>query len=79
MMATVIDASTMRLLWNVVEEIGSHDLLSLNDSGLMRLVLEEVSHRVSLDSEARSSMVDYIRSKTGLIRDIAESRRIREC
>jgi len=79
MMATVIDASTMRLLWNVVEEIGSHDLLSLNDSGLMRLVLEEVSHRVSLDGEARSSMVDYIRSKTGLIRDIAESRRIREC
>ncbi len=78
-MSIVTNASVLRLFWDVVEETGSHDLLTLTDAGLIGLLLEKISRRSRLNGEERCLLDSYIRSRTLLIRDIAESRQMREC
>jgi len=69
-----IDTSLLRLTWLVIEETQSSNVLSLTDTGLVRLLLQRISDRILLSGEEVYLLYDYISSKTTLIRDMAESR-----
>lgn len=69
-----MDSSTLRLVWDVVEETQSSDLLNLSDTALVKLLLQRISRKVLLSGEEVCNLYDYISSRTRLIRDIAESR-----
>lgn len=69
-----MDSSTLRLIWDVVEETQISELLSLPDTALVKLLLQRVSRKVLLNGEEVCILYDYISSRTRLIRDIAESR-----
>lgn len=68
-----LDPSMIRLIWSVIEETQTMHLLSLTDTGLVRLLLQRVSKRILLNGEEVCELYDYISSKTTLIRDIADS------
>lgn len=69
-----IETSLLRLTWSVIEEAQSANLLSLTDTGLVRLLLQRISKRILLTGDEVCLLYDYISSKTTLIRDMAESR-----
>lgn len=69
-----INPSVLRLTWAAVEEIQSHDLLKLTDTALVRVILQQVAHKVLLDGEEAGALRKYISTRMPLIRDIAESR-----
>lgn len=69
-----MDSSSLRLVWDVIEETQNNDLLSLPDTALVKLLLQRISRRVLLNGEEVCNLYDYISSRTRLIRDIAESR-----
>lgn len=69
-----IETSLLRLTWSVIEEAQSPNLLSLTDTGLVRLLLQRISKRILLSGEEVCLLYDYLSSKITLIRDMAESR-----
>jgi hypothetical protein len=69
-----MDASTLRLVWDVIEETQINDLLNLPDTALVKLLLQRISRKVLLNGEEVCLLYEYISSRTWLIRDIAESR-----
>lgn len=69
-----MDPSTLRLVWDVVEETKGFDLVNLPDTALVKLVLQQIARKVVLTGEEVCSLYDYISSRTSLIRDLAESR-----
>ncbi|MCC5635551.1 hypothetical protein LC593_06750 [Nostoc sp. CHAB 5844] len=71
----VIDSSMLRLTWSVVEETPTSDLLSLTDTALIKLLLQQIAGKILLSGEEVCALYSYIGSKMTLIRDIAESRR----
>lgn len=75
----VIESETIRTFWNIVEETCNTELLSLTDTGLIRLLLQKISKGVPLSSDDVPLLYGYVSAKTPLIRDIADSRLIREC
>ena len=72
----VINSSTLRLIWAVIEEIPSGELLALADTALVKLILQQITRKIMLTGEEVCVLYGYIGSKTTLIRDIAESRLI---
>lgn len=70
----LLETSLLRLTWSVIEEAQSPNLLSLTDTGLVRLLLQRISRRILLNGDEVCSLYDYISSKITLIRDMAESR-----
>jgi hypothetical protein len=73
-----IDSSMIRLLWSVVEETPSRDLLSYSDTALVKLLLRQIASKSLLTGEEVCTLYDYLGTKTALIRDIAESRLVQE-
>ncbi len=69
-----IDSSTVRLTWTVIDELLTQDLLTLNDTALVRLLLKQIARKMLLNGEQVCALYGYIGSKTTLIRDMAESR-----
>jgi hypothetical protein len=69
-----MDSSALRLVWDVVEETQSGDLLGLPDTALVKLLLQRISRKVLLSGEEVCALYEYISSRTRLIRDMAESR-----
>ncbi|EKQ70535.1 hypothetical protein OsccyDRAFT_0829 [Leptolyngbyaceae cyanobacterium JSC-12] len=69
----MLDSSMIRLTWAVIEETQSTNLLSLTDTGLVRLLLQRISKRILLTGDEVCELYDYISSRTMLIRDIADS------
>lgn len=69
-----MDSSTVRMVWDVIEETQSGDLINLPDTALVKLLLQRISRKVLLNGEEVCSLYEYISSRTRLIRDIAESR-----
>jgi len=72
--AMLINSSILRLTWAAVEEIQSRELLSLPDTALSKLILQQVGRKILLNHEEVLALHDYISAKTLLIRDMAESR-----
>lgn len=70
----VINPSVIRLMWGAIEETQSHHLLTLTDTALVRLLLQQVSRKMLLSGEEAYALHEYISSRTPLIRDMAESR-----
>jgi hypothetical protein len=69
-----MDPSTLRLVWDIVEETQSFDLLNLPDTALVKLLLQRIARKVVLTGEEVCLLYDYISSRTSLIRDLADSR-----
>lgn len=67
----ILSSPVMRMVWKVVEDISSQELLALSDTALIVLVLRQISKRVWLDAEEVSPLYEYIGSKLALIRDCA--------
>jgi hypothetical protein len=68
-----MDSSTLRLIWDVVEETQEVDLSTLPDIALVKLLLQRISRKVLLSGEEVCALYDYISTRTRLIRDIADS------
>ncbi|MEM8810063.1 MAG: hypothetical protein AAGF01_28935 [Cyanobacteria bacterium P01_G01_bin.38] len=68
-----MDPYLLRQLWSVIEKAQSHTILSLDDSGLVNWLLEQLAHTAAYDPCQTSILSDYIRSKTTLIRDIVQN------
>lgn len=69
-----INSSMLRLTWTVIEETPSRELLTLTDTALVKLILQQITQKILLTGEEARALHGYIGSKTRLIRDIAESR-----
>ena len=69
-----MDPYLLRQLWSVVETSQSHFILSLDDSGLVNWLLEQLAYIAPCDSRQTAILSNYIRSKLSLIRDIAQYR-----
>ncbi|MFN6567523.1 hypothetical protein [Dendronalium sp. ChiSLP03b] len=70
----VTDSSLLRLTWTIVEETPNFELLSLTDTGLIKVLLQQIASKILLSGEDVYALYGYIGSKTTLIRDLAESR-----
>jgi hypothetical protein len=69
-----IDAATLRLTWEVIEEIAPPDLLSMSDTAIAKVILQHISKRLLLSGEELCLLYEYVGSRVPLIRDMAESR-----
>ncbi|MFQ4145816.1 hypothetical protein [Chlorogloeopsis sp. ULAP02] len=69
-----INSSMLRLTWSVIEDTPSSELLTLTDTGLIKLILQQIASKILLNGEEVCALYTYIASRTTLIRDIAESR-----
>lgn len=70
----MMNSSILRQIWSVVEETQSNVVLRLNDTELVQQLLGQLSSKKDLSSEEIDTMSLYLRSKTSLIRDIAQAR-----
>lgn len=73
----MLGSSTLRELWTVVEGVPCNDLLTLSDTALIAMLIQQVSRRVFLSGNEIGTLYEYLGSKTLLIRDMAASRRAR--
>lgn len=71
---SVINTSTLRQLWSVIEQTQSSLLLKLSNTDLVKRLLGELDNKKALSSEEVSTLRAYIYSKTILIRDLAQAR-----
>lgn len=69
-----MDSATLRQLWSAVEDTQTSILLRLSDSELIDHVIAKLDNRQPLDREEMTDVSDYLRGKTSLIRDLAQSR-----
>ncbi|MDV2994064.1 MAG: hypothetical protein N4J56_003718 [Chroococcidiopsis sp. SAG 2025] len=69
-----MDSTILRQLWSAVEHTQSSILLRLNDSELVSHLIAELGNQQPLDREAMVNVSTYLRGKTSLIRDLAQSR-----
>ncbi|USR89556.1 hypothetical protein NEA10_11740 [Phormidium yuhuli AB48] len=64
----------LRQLWSIVERTQANLILSLDDASLSQWLLKQLQQSLALDSRDVRVLDDYIRSKTPLIRDLAQQR-----
>ncbi|MBF2001229.1 MAG: hypothetical protein IGS50_22400 [Synechococcales cyanobacterium C42_A2020_086] len=69
-----MDTSTLRLIWDVVEETQHAELVALPDTALIKLLLQRIARKVLLSGEEVCALYNYLSSRLHLIRDIADSR-----
>ncbi|WP_013325353.1 hypothetical protein [Gloeothece verrucosa] len=69
-----MNSSMLRQLWTVVEESQAHILLSLPDQDLVNQLLQRLQEKETLTTEESKKVKGYIRLRTPLIRDLAQSR-----
>ncbi|MCU0549827.1 MAG: hypothetical protein MUC48_10820 [Leptolyngbya sp. Prado105] len=70
----LICASTLRLTWAIVEETSPLDLLSLSDTMLIKLLLQQIARKISLSGDEIHTLYGYLGSRLLLIRELAEAR-----
>lgn len=70
----MMNRSTLRQLWSVVEETHSNALLRLNDTELVKQLLSQLNSKTTLTNEEMVTVSVYLHSKTSLIRDLAQAR-----
>jgi hypothetical protein len=71
MNSVLISSSMLRLTWAVIEETHCSDLLSLTDTGLVKMLLQKISRKILLSGEEVCALYDYLSARTSLIRDLA--------
>ena len=70
----LMNPTTLRQLWSVVESTQANQLLNLDDDSLEQSILNQFSNRQPLNSEETTVLSSYIRSRLTLIRDLASHR-----
>jgi len=61
----------IRLFWDSVSQAQPNLLLNLDDDGLLRLLVDQVRQRSSLDSHQQNDLSHYISNRLPLIREMA--------
>jgi hypothetical protein len=69
-----MEVSTLRQLWSLIEKTQTNTLLQLNEPDLVDWLLGQIERQKSLSVEENILLTTYIRSKSSLIRDLAEAR-----
>lgn len=69
-----IHTSTLRLLWMVVEETQTRDLLKLSDLELVQQLISQLHSKKMLSRDETHCVNEYLRSKILLIRELAQMR-----
>jgi hypothetical protein len=67
-----IDPTMLRLVWAVIEDMKTQDLLMLSDTALTAMLLRRISRQVLLSGEEVNLLYGYINTKLPLIRDAAD-------
>lgn len=70
----MVNSSTLRQVWSLIEETQSSVLLRLNDTELVKQLLSQLDNKIALSSEEISNLSGYLYSRTSLIRDLALAR-----
>ena len=69
-----MDALMLRQIWSIVEKTQAAMLLRLSDTDLTQALLTQIEDQCPLSREESKIASAYLRSKTLLIRDLAETR-----
>lgn len=72
-LSTAINPAILRQLWIVIEETQTQTLLHLNDADLIQQLLRQLMLRQSLTLAEFNTVIQYLRSRTSLIRDVAQA------
>lgn len=67
-------SSLVRMLWHVIEETEAHFLLMVEDALLVNQTLNKLEGRLWLNGDEKNFIMQYMRSKLPLIRDMASAR-----
>ena len=67
-------AASLRLLWSVVEETPTQNLLNLDSQTLIQQLMQRLSQRVCFHTNEQACLQTYLSNRVTLIRDQAESR-----
>lgn len=70
----MLNASTLRQIWLIIERTQTRILLELSDGELIRRLQEQLEAQISIPDSELFAARNYIQSKVPLIRDFAESR-----
>ena len=70
----LVNSSTLRHLWSIVEETQTNTLLKFNDAELIQQLLKQLEKKSQISSEEVGTMSKYISSRVPLIRDLALAR-----
>ncbi len=68
----------LRHIWSVVETTQANLLVNLDDASLVQWLLGQLRTERSLNRDELCAVNSYIRSRTALIRDLAQQRMIGE-
>ena len=68
-----IESKIVHAVWSSVGAIEKQILPQLNDTDLIHQIVRQAERSLTLSSEDRQSLMNYISSKIRLIRDITES------
>ncbi|RUR86121.1 hypothetical protein ACF3DV_22735 [Chlorogloeopsis fritschii PCC 9212] len=69
-----VNASTLRLLWTVVDETQTSTLVQVADAELVQQLLWQLKNKIWLTSEETNTISAYLSSRVPLIRDLALAR-----
>ncbi|MBF2004506.1 MAG: hypothetical protein IGS49_03295 [Chlorogloeopsis fritschii C42_A2020_084] len=69
-----VNASTLRLLWTVVDETQTSTLVQVADAELVQQLLWQLKNKIWLTSEETKTISAYLSSRVPLIRDLALAR-----
>ena len=68
-----IESRIIHAVWSSVAAIENQILPQLNDGDLIHQIIQQAERSLTLSSEDRQSLMDYISAKIRLIRDMTES------
>ncbi|NJN75542.1 MAG: hypothetical protein HC796_04065 [Synechococcaceae cyanobacterium RL_1_2] len=64
----------LRQFWSLVETMQSNLILTLDDTSLVNCILEKIKEKEPLNPNQTDIVMDYIRNKLTLIRELAQQR-----
>jgi hypothetical protein len=64
----------LRQFWSLVETMQSNLILTLDDNSLVNCILEKIKEKEPLNPNQTDIVMDYIRNKLTLIRELAQQR-----
>ena len=68
-----IESKIIHAVWSSVGAIEKQLLAQLNDTDLIHKIIQQAERNLTLSSQDRQSLMNYISSKIRLIRDLTES------
>ena len=69
-----LNTTLLRQTWNLIETTSASELLEIGETELVQRLLNRLDAQKPLADQERVTLVNYLHSKVGLIKDTAESR-----